>query len=218
MSFKTIEEAVKAYDDLDKKYKDLESLKGKLGRRVGDLETKVKTMNAPVNESSNDDEMSEEQVEVEVQKFTKNPRKYMRNIHNELIKTIREEVDSVRNSVGYLNLIREYPEFSDKETQNKVIELQQNARDSGKMLSTVDVLENMRIEKKRGELTAQEAKIKEAQGSTDQTKEGLFSSQPGVGTAETVATQNQPKKELTEAEKVLASFDKKIVSKDTAPF
>lgn len=219
MEFRTVEEAQLAYKELqdkldaaEKDKKNLEALKGKLGRRIGELEETTKRSSASPTTVVGDD-MTDEEAEKMVAAFSKNPRRVIKEIFTQLNDSFDKRLGKAENSANYLHLIKKYPEFDEDATQMTVIERQQQARLEGRELTTVDVLEKMRLEKKEAEITSRETKLKEGGSAQLITKEGVFGAKPGSGSD----GESHGKAEPTEAEAIVNGMKNRI-GKDGAPF
>jgi len=189
MAIQTLEQAAKVIEEmsqkmlaLEKQNQELGSLKGKMGREMGELKAAIMKQQHPYSEPKGFENMTEDEANKIVGEFSKNPKKVLYNLFNEYVDPLIKRVEKSENMLNYFGVTEKHPEFRDKAFQDKVDAFRaQYKEQTGLDLGTMEAIERIKYTEKEVALTEKEKKL--ASGEINLTKEGQFGDKLGGGAA-----------------------------------
>lgn len=183
----------------------LGALKGRMGREVGELKSQI--------EQVRQKNINEPNSEQEYDSFTKNPKSYIRSTVDEETQVLSDKVKELKNTIDYMLVIDKHPEFKEVSFQAKILERQEKERNTGRELTTIDAIDQLKMEEREAKVKEREEAIKKSGKTLEDEKKGTTEAQPGTPSTGTPPTENQK------------SFDDKLVddimsnkNKDGTPF
>lgn len=184
----TLEQAIQAVQELSTKVgalesqnKELISLKGRMGREMGELRAAVEKTNKPYSSPKGYEEMTEEEATKIVDGFSKNPKKVLFELFTEFVNPFTKKIDGVENMLNYFGVVEKHPEYRTREYQDEVEQFRSNWKEQHNQdLGTMEAIDRLKLSKKEVELTTKEKAL--AGQVEGQKKAGQFGDGVGGGT------------------------------------